>query len=179
MLVEHVADRNAGGDGLVVVQRADRRAVRIAFVNEPEILASHHAGGVADGGIDRDAAPEMVVPALVLDDLAHHVDAGDGVFRHQSAAGVLALHFRDHADEPARAGEDANEVADGGARQLARLRYRNRDASFGAAHSENDSEPWGRILRVNALGLRKIEHAGYLLRALRRCRGPICSHSRR
>ena len=43
MLVEHVADRDARGDGVVVMQRADGRAVGVALVDQPQIVAGEHA----------------------------------------------------------------------------------------------------------------------------------------
>ena len=153
MLVEHVADRDAGGNALVVMQRADGRAVGVAVIDEAQVFARDHAGGVADRGIGRHASLETVAAASVLHDLAHDVDARDRPLRRVRAAHVLALDLGDHADQAARAGVDAHELADRRARLRAR-RDRNGDPRLAAAHAEDRAERLRQTARADSGRLR-------------------------
>ena len=128
--------RDARGDRLVVMQRADRRAVLGAGVDEAELLAPDDAGGVADRGIGGDAALESVPAFFVAHDLAHHVDARD---RAEAPAASVALDLGDHADEAPRSRQDAHEITDGRALFLAGPRDRYGDARLRAAHAQNDA----------------------------------------
>ncbi len=161
MLVEHVADGNTHGDGVVVMQFANVGAVGIARENEAQVVARDDAGGVADGGISRNAALEALAGDGVAGDFAHHVDPGDGALGQRDAAVVLRLHFRNHADQPALTGENSHEIADRGPHVRAALRNRNGDARFAAAHAENHSKRLRGHQRIAARRLHKFHCAKY------------------
>ena len=51
MLFKEIVERDARGNGLVVMQRANRHRPFRAGIDEAQFVASDHAGRVADGGI--------------------------------------------------------------------------------------------------------------------------------
>ena len=141
MLAQEIVDVDVGGDRIVVMKGADiDRARARSLVDEPQFVAPDDPRGVADRGIDRDAARKALAAGGVDIDFAHQVDARHGAEPRVGAGFVVARDFGDDADQAMASRRDREERADGRAQLLAERRRRQADARFRAAHAQHRAE---------------------------------------
>src|SRR6185312_782223 len=108
---DHLVDVDMDGDVLVLLQRADLRAVAgRAAVDDAQLALAEHGGGVADGRIVGDAAREAAG-----DHLADEIEAGDLAELGAAGGGAHGLlgDLGDETDDQRLRRRDAHELADG------------------------------------------------------------------
>ena len=102
-------------------------------VDQPQLVARDHVGGVADRRIVRDAAAEGLAAFGVCRNLAHQRDIGDGaIIAGLIGFGVPGGNLGDHPDEREGTRIDGEEFSDGGAAAFAEQRLRQTNLGLGA-----------------------------------------------
>ena len=118
VLGDELLDVDLGGNGRVLLQRADvRRPGTGAVVDQPQLAVAHQHRGLADHRIFGDAALEIGGARGARLDFADQIHP-----RGAAAIGILVAlralgNFGDQADDDGVAADDAEEFSDRGARQ--------------------------------------------------------------